>query len=492
MMSISAFKTTAADAGHEHSHAQNRFAVIPTPVRLDADPNYAGRGVTIAFLDSGFYPHPDLTETPGRIKAFFDITGEESTLGAPPQVWHWHGTQTTVAAAGDGRLSDGLYRGVAHEASLVLVKVSERGRITEESIVRGIEWVVGNRERLHIRVLNISLGGDEDVPCSQSIIDQAAERAVVAGIVVVVAAGNSGDGERPHSIPPANSPSVITVGGYDDNNEPGASSIGLYHSNFGPTADGTLKPEIVGPAMWVAAPILPGTETYRSAECLSQLAAAPDYQLRGLLRQLWREAGLPESILDEEMGRAREIVESRLRQNKIISAHYQHVDGTSFAAPIVSSVVAQMLEANPSLTPAAVKNILISTADRITGAPFARQGYGVLNARRAVAEALREQHALDGGAYGPPRVCRDGILFSFHDDAAREVGLAGDFNGWNPSQARLVKSEDGVWRASVAGLLPGRYRYKLVVDGARWVDDPANGLKEPDEFGGFNSVLNVV
>jgi serine protease AprX len=491
-MSNSVLKTTATDAGHGHSHAQNRFAVIPTPARLDADPNYTGRGVTVAFLDSGFYPHPDLTETPGRIEAFFDVTGEESTLGAKPQPWHWHGTQTTVAAAGDGSLSDGLYRGVAHEASLVLVKVSGRGRITEEAIARGIEWVVENRERLRIRVLNISLGGDEDVPCSRSIIDQAAERAVAAGIVVVAAAGNSGDGERPHSIPPANSPSVITVGGYDDNNEPEARSLGLYHSNFGPTADGTLKPEIVGPAMWVAAPILPRTEAYRSAECLSRLAAAPDYQLRGLLRQFWREAGLPESVLGEEAGRAREIVESRLRRDKIISAHYQHVDGTSFAAPVVSSVVAQMLEANPRLTPAAVKSILISTADRIAGAPLARQGYGVLNARRAVASALREQHTLDGGAYGPPRVCQDGVLFSFHDDSAREVGLAGDFNGWNHSEAPLGKGADGVWRASVRGLRPGHYRYKFVVDGARWVDDPANGLKGPDEFGGFNSVLNVV
>src|SRR5919198_5946272 len=159
-MTTGVLDTRGADVGHDHSHAQNRFAVIPTPVRLDADPNYTGRGVTVAFLDSGFYPHPDLTDTPGRIKAFIDVTGEDSSLGAPAQPWHWHGTQTTVAAAGSGRLSDGVYRGVAHEASLVLVKVSERGRITEEAIVRGIEWVVENRERLRIRVLNISLGGD--------------------------------------------------------------------------------------------------------------------------------------------------------------------------------------------------------------------------------------------------------------------------------------------------------------------------------------------
>ncbi|HYE14344.1 MAG TPA: S8 family serine peptidase, partial [Pyrinomonadaceae bacterium] len=159
---------------------------------------------------------------------------------------------------------------------------------------------------------------------------------------------------------------------------------------------------------------------------------------------------------------------------------------------VVCSVVAQMLEANPRLSPAAVKHILVSTADRVAGAPLARQGYGVVNARRAVAEARREQHTLDPATYGPPRVCAEGVLFSFHDDAAREVGLAGDFNGWDASRARLVKGEGGVWRATVAGLTPGRYHYKFVVDGAGWVDDSANGLKEPDEFGGFNSLLNII
>jgi len=61
--------------------------------------------------------------------------------------------------------------------------------------------------------------------------------------------------EGKHSIPPANAPSVITVGGYDDKNDLDPTTIDLYHSNFGPTADGTVKPEIIAPAMWVAAPI---------------------------------------------------------------------------------------------------------------------------------------------------------------------------------------------------------------------------------------------
>ena len=52
----------------------------------------------------------------------------------------------------------------------------------------------------------------------------------------------------------------------------------------------------------------------------------------------------------------------------------------------------QMIQANPALTPGAVKNILISTADRIATQPAIRQGYGVVNARRAVELAQTERH----------------------------------------------------------------------------------------------------
>ncbi len=116
---------------------------------------------------------------------------------------------------------------MACDAQLVLVKVSDQGRITEASIARGLEWIIENRDRYEIRVLNISLGGDQDVPCSLSVIDQAAEEAIKQGIVVIVAAGNSG-AEGKHSIPPANSPSVITVGGYYDNNQLERSRSGTW------------------------------------------------------------------------------------------------------------------------------------------------------------------------------------------------------------------------------------------------------------------------
>jgi serine protease AprX len=477
---------------HAHTHTLNRFAVIPTAQRLGAAREYTGRGVTIALLDSGFYPHPDLTEPHNRILAFEDLAQPGASLRPDaPREWDWHGTQTSVAAAGNGHLSEGVYRGIASDARVVLVKASDQGRITEANIARGIEWVIAHQKRYSIRVLSISLGGDADVPYQESIVDRAAEEAVRRGITVVAAAGNSGCTERHHPTPPANSPSVITVGGYDDKNRLGQRDYDLYCSSFGPTADGFVKPEILAPAIWVAAPILPGTAAYRKAESLSRLAAAPDYLLSNLAQACWQEAELPRSLQFEPPETIRAAVESLLWQSKIVATHYQHVDGTSFAAPIVAAVIAQMLEANPHLTPAAIKHLLVSTADRLHGLPIRRQGYGVLNARRAVEEARGEMHALDAAGFTPPRLEAGRLHFTYHNDGAASVALAAEFNDWDPARIGLLKDADGWWRANIVAPPPGRYRYKFVVDGGRWVDDPSNGLKELDEHGGFNSVLSI-
>jgi serine protease AprX len=476
---------------HNHQHALNRFAVIPTHVRLQADRQFSGKDVTIAFVDSGFYPHPDLVEPTTRIIAYEDLAAERPLLSTDQsESWQWHGTQTSVAAAGNGRLSNGVYRGLAPEANLVLVKASESGRITEENITRGIQWVIKNRERYDIRVLNISLGGDQDVPCSKSIIDNAAEEAISNGIVVIAAAGNSGAAGR-HSIPPANSPSVITVGGYSDNNELNGNALNLYHSNFGVTADGTVKPEIIAPAMWVAAPILPGTALYSRAEALSRLASAPDYELLILARELKEKAAIPERLAGVEAAEMRHYVEFALSQQQIVAAHYQHVDGTSFAAPIVSSIVAQMIEANSNLTPGVIKNILISTADRIAAAPALRQGYGVVNAQRAVELARTEQHGLNVVGCQPPRVENGRLLFIYHDDEAKSVTLVGDFNGWDQLAAPLTHNESGLWLTQIDAPKAGRYAYKFVIDGRRWIEDPNNGMKAPDNYGGLNSILMI-
>jgi serine protease AprX len=473
-----------------HGHGANRFAVLSTPERLAGGSSLTGRGVTIAFLDSGFYPHPDLTEPEDRILEYHDVFDPGAVLEADrdPEPDAWHGTQTSVVAAGSGHLSDGLYRGLAADARLVLVRVGRSGRIAEDAIARGLEWVLAHRERLGIRVVSLSLGGDEDRHLAESRVNQLAEEAVERGLVVVAAAGNSGCSERHRSLPPATAPSVIAVGGYDDGNDPERRRLALYCSSFGKTADGLVKPEIIAPAMWVAAPILPRTAAWRRAEALARLAATPDHRLAAAFRAAAADLG-PIAGGDLDTPDAlRAAIDAALRDAKIVAAHYQHVDGTSFAAPVVASVVAQMLEANPALGPRDVKRLLLETAAPVADLPAVRQGYGVLDPRAAIEAARGEAHAGEAGRLGPS--LEGGRLsFAYHDDAALSVAIAGDFNGW--SAEPLERVGDGAWRTSRPAPPPGRYRYKLVVDGRRWLTDPANGNREPDPYGGSNSILVV-
>lgn len=475
------------DIAHDHTHLQNYAAVIPTVEKLKADPAFTARDVTIAFLDSGFYAHPDIEP---RVAAFHDITGEESELidTSPPSGHHWHGTQTVVACAGDGTLSDGVYRGLASDADLVLVKVSRRGRIADSSIEKGLRWIVENRERLGIRVLNMSLGGDTDLTTSESCVNQLVEQLVSEGVVVTVAAGNSA---ATCSIPPASAPSAITVGGYSDENQYQEVGFDLYHSSFGVTADGLVKPELIAPAMYVAAPILPGTSDYDAAEALSLLASVPDYALSKVLQDQSIKAGLSTDILDMNANDARTVIASELQRRKVVATHYQHVDGTSFAAPIVASIAAQMIEANPQLTPAAVKSILISTASRLSGHPHVRQGFGIVNAGLAVARAARETHFDAGEHYFSPRIERDRILFSFHDDEADRVVLCGDFNDWGREPVEFERNGDGIWHVAIPCRPAGRYRYKFLVNDSYWIDDPSHALKADDGLGGLNSILAI-
>src|SRR5204863_4416834 len=97
----------------------------------------------------------------------------------------------------------------------------------------------------------------------------------------------------------------------------------------------------------------------------------------GIDRDLDQASDLPVPLL-------RQLITIKLREGNVINQYYKYVDGTSFAAPIVSSIVACMLEANPRLSPQQVKRILIDTAERVPGIDVDRQGWGVVSARRAV------------------------------------------------------------------------------------------------------------
>lgn len=362
---------------------------LPIAERIGADSRFTGRGVVAAFLDAGFYAHPDLTTPHSRIHAYHDLLGGRSGVEhlEEPEPSSWHGMMSSTIAAGNGALSSGRYKSLAPDLGLVLLRVGTMSRVHHDDIARGIEWALIHRARYDIRILNISCGGDYEASYLDDVMSRFAEAAVRAGIVVIAAVGNSG--HRPgYVVPPASVPCVITVGGMDDAGNPRLGRIGAYRSSYGPTIDGLQKPEVITLADWLAAPILPGTPTQKEARLLRKLEKAKDEDLGKIIAD---HAGIYPA-LDEARDRPayhiRNIIAAGLRDGLVIDGNYKMVDGTSFAAPIVTSVVAQMLEANPDLTPRDVKRILVQTAKRLPNVEVDRQGWGAVNPRAAVAKAL--------------------------------------------------------------------------------------------------------
>jgi len=364
---------------------------LPVPVRMDADERYTGRGVTIAFLDSGFYAHKDLTAPVNRIVAYHNIFETKDGIPAleTADVASWHGMMTSVVAAGNGHLSDGFYRSIAPEAKVVLVKIGKTGRIPESNIVTGLNWIFENKDKYEISIVNISAGGDFEQSYLTNPLCQLVEKVVRAGVTVVCAVGNAGLAPGHPVLPPASAPSSIAVGGLDDQNSLDRARRGMYRSSYGPTVDGLQKPELIAPGIWVAGPILPHTPTADEAKLYAELDAAADDDLRDIIlanetidKDIYAARDLSVSLL-------RQLITIKLREGNVINEHYKFVDGTSFAAPIVSSIVACMLEANPKLTPQQVKCILIESAERVEGIEVDRQGWGVVVPRKAVQAALR-------------------------------------------------------------------------------------------------------
>jgi serine protease AprX len=365
-------------------------SVLSTPLRLDADERFSGKNVTIAFLDSGFYPHVDLTTPNNRILAYQNMTSPNGEIASlfQPDVSSWHGMMTSVVAAGNGSLSNGFYRGIAPDANVVLVKLARTGRITERNIQDALEWVLAHREKYNVKIINISAGGDFEASYLHDSLSQAVEECTRQGITVVCAVGNAGHLPTHPVFPPASAPSCIAVGGLDDNNSINRARRGMYRSSYGPTADGLQKPEIIAPSIWVPAPILPNTPTAQQAALLETLDKAEDALLHEIIEDNPNVVPELDAALDRPAYMIRQIITLQIHRENVITRDYKYVDGTSFSAPIVSSVAAQMLEANPSLTPQQIKKILISTAERLPHYEVDRQGWGVIDPRRAVETAL--------------------------------------------------------------------------------------------------------
>lgn len=448
--------------------AEAAFGALPTPLRLHADPRFTGRGITLAILDSGFYPHPDLIRPFNRIRAWMDATQEpvQVVRFQPEETPHWpgwdnnatsqwHGTMTAVVAAGNGFLSHGLYRGLASEADLVLIQVRDESGLHNPAIVRALRWVANYQTEFGIQVVNMSFGGDDVTELRGNVIDTAVADLVAQNMVVAVAAGN--DGQR-RLVPPATAPDALTIGGLDDHNTFDHEVVSLWHSNYGMGSGAIFKPELVAPSIWIAAPLLPGTAVAHEAQALFQ-------------------------------NRYADGAEQHIADLKLITPYYQHVDGTSFAAPLVAGTVACMLEANPALTPAHIRQILQQSATPIPGVARERQGAGTLEAGTAVALAQHNQHDRLAAYPQLPHIGERHITFILHDHLAHQVLLFGSWDGW--AGQVMIELEAGVWQVELPLLSPGSYEYKYLLNENHWLDDPANPSKSLDGFGGFNSLLTI-
>jgi serine protease AprX len=273
---------------------------------------------------------------------------------------------------------------------VVLVQCGTAKRVHHNDIRRGFDWILKNRHKHDIRIVNVSVGGDYEASYLDDPVCEGVEAATSAGILVCAAVGNAGHTPRHAVIPPASSPSALSVGGFNDRNRLSRFGVTPYQSSYGPTIDGLQKPELVAPAIWLAAPLLPGTETAQQAGLYSLLLQTEDSRLA---EALGNHQGIDET-LDSAIQLAppliRQLVSAKYHDQNVISESYKHVDGTSFASPIVASIAAQMIEANPALKPLEIKAILTRTARRVEELKPEQQGFGVVDPRAALFTALVE------------------------------------------------------------------------------------------------------
>jgi serine protease AprX len=322
-----------------------------------------GTGIGIATIDSGITPqHDDLP--PGRVVQFVDFVGFQDA----PYDDYGHGTHVAGILAGNGHDSGGRRRGIAPGANLIVLKALDgAGGGYISNVIAAVEYAIAHRETYNIRIINLSVAAGVYESFQTDPLTLAAKRAVDAGIVVVAAAGNLGRSDLGRSqyggiASPGNAPWVLTVGAssHMGTNERLDDQIAAFSSRGPAAIDKTAKPDIVAPGVGIESIAEPSSVLF---------AAHPGARVWGTV--------------------------------DTISQPYIGLSGTSMSAPVVTGAVALMLQANPALTPNAVKAILQFTAEERTGYDHLTQGAGFLNARGAVELARRFAAAGSGTPADP-------------------------------------------------------------------------------------------
>ena len=276
---------------------------VPTSGGSQAqEQGFTGKGIVVAVIDTGIYPHPDLTTPTNRILAWKDfINGSLS-----PYDDNGHGTHVAGIIAGNGQVSKGQYRGMAPEAKLVGIKVMNADGVGDTStLIAAIEWCIANLSSLNIRVINLSLGSTAQESYRNDPLCRVATTAWRNGILVCAAAGNEGP-EAGTINSPGISPWVITVGNIDDQQTLVSDDDRLNPtSSRGPTIDQLQKPDLIAPGTNItslsnqggyrslsgtsmAAPMVAGA----AAQILQKMPTAKPDQLKKILQRSALDRGL--------------------------------------------------------------------------------------------------------------------------------------------------------------------------------------------------------
>ncbi len=289
---------------------------------------YTGKGIGIAILDTGVYPHPDLIRPKNRIIAFKDFVNDKKD----PYDDNGHGTFVAGVAAGNGYSSGGKYAGVAPEANVIAVKVMNRdGEGSASKIVAGMQWVADHWKEYNIRVVCLSLGSKPSGAIRNDPLVVAVNQLWKQGIFVTAAAGNSGP-KKGTITTPGISPSIVTVGAVDDKRTVDISDdVVAEFSSRGPAHGNIPKPDVVAPGVNVVS--LNTDRDYTGGPKLYSLEKA-----------------------------------------------YTTMSGTSVAAPIVAGIAALIFEAHPEYTPDEVKALIMKYARSIDKNIYA-QGRGLVNVK---------------------------------------------------------------------------------------------------------------
>jgi subtilisin family serine protease len=372
-----------------------------------------GAGVDVALIDSGVVPVNGLT-APGKI-----INGPDLSFEAPAEDLRsldtfGHGTHMAGIIAGKDNgastvselTSHDTFAGVAPDARILNIKVANaRGATDVSQVLAAIDWVVQHRNDngMNVRVLSLSFGTDGVQDYTIDPLAYAVEVAWRKGIVVVVAAGNSGYGSAKLNNP-AYDPYVIAVGADDTKGTHDVNDdvIPVWSSR----GDGTRNPDFVAPGKSIAGLRAPG------------------------------------SYIDDSYPSGR------------VGSRFFRGSGTSQATAVVSGAAALLLQQRPNLTPDQVKRLLTSTATSLPSADPVAQGAGLINLKTAAAAPTPnyvQTWPTSSGtgsleqARGSAHVTMDGVELTGERDI---FGSPWDGTSWSGTSWSGTSWSGGMWNGT--------------------------------------------